>query len=214
MCNPFGFDFMTICWLGLDWRMYCSTPGQPGHQVKAKSVAHIVTATYSNLSQVAHEISSGEASKGGKFEEGLYMDILFLQLLSHVLRVFYSQTNPPLPAIEFESECSCLRLPERDWELWKNILPPSGNFSQTFVEENKFSLDPSLGWALFLNTWIFFWKASLKSVLYCFLYSRCRHCVSLAATPAWSLHKICNVGEFALCFNYLNEIISRYSLTC
>ena len=38
----------------------------------------------------------------------------------------------------------------------KTFYPPSGNFSQTFVEENKFSLDPSLGRPLFLNTWIFF----------------------------------------------------------
>ena len=79
-----------------------------------------MTATYSNLSQVAHEISSGEASKGGKFEEGLYMDILFLQLVFEIAR-------------------------ERLRIVKKTFYPPSGNFSQTFVEENKFSLDPSLG---------------------------------------------------------------------
>ena len=37
------------------------------HQVTAKRVPN--TVTYSNLSPVAHEISSGEAPKGGKFED-------------------------------------------------------------------------------------------------------------------------------------------------
>ena len=41
------------------------------HKIKAKRVAHIVTATYLNLSPAAHEIISQEAPKEGKFAEGL-----------------------------------------------------------------------------------------------------------------------------------------------
>ena len=48
---------------------------------KDTSVANTVTLTYSNLSPVAHEISSGEAPKGGK---GSYIDISFLQLPNHI----------------------------------------------------------------------------------------------------------------------------------
>ena len=54
------------------------------HQVKDKRVAHIGTATYSNLSPFAHEIRSVEASKGGKFEGDSCMDISFLQQPSHM----------------------------------------------------------------------------------------------------------------------------------
>ena len=54
------------------------------HQVKAERVAQIVTATYLNFSTVAHEISSVEAPKGGKFEEDSCIDISFLQLPSHI----------------------------------------------------------------------------------------------------------------------------------
>ena len=43
-----------------------------------------MTATYLNLSPVAHEISSVEALKEGKFEEDSYINISFLQLTSHI----------------------------------------------------------------------------------------------------------------------------------
>ena len=39
------------------------------HQVKAIGVAHIVTAQDLNLSPFAHETSSVEGTKGGKFED-------------------------------------------------------------------------------------------------------------------------------------------------
>ena len=52
------------------------------HQVTAKRVPN--TVTYSNLSPVAHEISSGEAPKGGKFKDNSCIDISFLQLPSHI----------------------------------------------------------------------------------------------------------------------------------
>ena len=54
------------------------------HQVKDKRVAHIVTAQFLNISQFAHEISSVEAHKGGKFTDNSCMDISFLQLPSHI----------------------------------------------------------------------------------------------------------------------------------
>ena len=54
------------------------------HQVKAKRFPNTVTATYINWSPVAHEISSGEAPKGGKFKDNSCIDISFLQLPSHV----------------------------------------------------------------------------------------------------------------------------------
>ena len=43
-----------------------------------------MTAPDLNLSPFAHEISSVEATKGGKFTEVQYMDISFLQLPSHI----------------------------------------------------------------------------------------------------------------------------------
>ena len=58
------------------------------HQVKAIGVAHIVTAPDLNLSPFAHEISSVEAPKEGKFEEAYSMDISFLQLPSHMSIMF------------------------------------------------------------------------------------------------------------------------------
>ena len=57
-CNPCGFDLMTV------------------------------TPTYLNLSLVAHEISSWQPSKVGKFEEGSYTGISFLHLLSNILKLF------------------------------------------------------------------------------------------------------------------------------
>ena len=54
------------------------------HQLKAIGDAHIVTAPDLNLSPFAHEISSVEAPKEGKFEEAYSMDIFFLQLPSHI----------------------------------------------------------------------------------------------------------------------------------
>ena len=54
------------------------------HQVKDKRDAHIVTAPDLNLSPFAHEISSVEAPKEGKFKEAYSMDISFLQLPSHM----------------------------------------------------------------------------------------------------------------------------------
>ena len=42
--------------------------------------------------QVAHEISSVEAIKGGQFTDNLCMDISFLQLPSHML---YNANNLP-----------------------------------------------------------------------------------------------------------------------
>ena len=56
------------------------------HKVKAKRVANTVTATYLNLSPVAHELSSGTAPKGGKFTEDSCMNISFLRLPSHLLK--------------------------------------------------------------------------------------------------------------------------------
>ena len=56
--------------------MYFSTPD--------KRVPQAVTATVLNFSPFAHEISSVEAPKGGKFTEVQYMDISFLQLPSHI----------------------------------------------------------------------------------------------------------------------------------
>ena len=66
--------------------MNSSTPGQQIviKQVKAIGVAHIVTAPDLNLSPFAHETSSVEGTKGGKFREVYYMDISFLQLPSHI----------------------------------------------------------------------------------------------------------------------------------
>ena len=43
-----------------------------------------MTAPDLNLSPFAHEISSVEATIGGKFTEVQYMDISFLQLPSHI----------------------------------------------------------------------------------------------------------------------------------
>ena len=40
--------------------------------------------TYLNLSSVAHEISSVEAPKGGKYEDNLCMDTSFLQQPSQI----------------------------------------------------------------------------------------------------------------------------------
>ena len=57
------------------------------HQLKAIGVAHIVTAPDLNLSPFAHEISSVEAPKGGKFTGLLCMDISFLQLPSHIQKL-------------------------------------------------------------------------------------------------------------------------------
>ena len=92
-------------------------------QVKAKRVAHIVTATYSNLSQVAHEISFyWGASKGSKLEEELYMDVSFLQLPSHM---FW-----------FRQECWC-------WYL-HFILPPLLFQFQVFVQHNFVGLRVSV----------------------------------------------------------------------
>ena len=54
------------------------------HQLKAIGVAHIVTAPDLNLSLFAHETSSVEGTKGGKFMEVYCMDISFLQLPSHI----------------------------------------------------------------------------------------------------------------------------------
>ena len=45
---------------------------------KPKWLAHIVTATYSNLSPVAHEMSSVQLSKVSKLTEDSCMDISFL----------------------------------------------------------------------------------------------------------------------------------------
>ena len=39
------------------------------HQLKAKGVAHIVTAPDLNLSLFAHETTSVEGTKGGKFKD-------------------------------------------------------------------------------------------------------------------------------------------------
>ena len=46
-----------------------------------------MTAPDLNLSPFAHEISTVEATKGGKFTEVYYMDVSFLQLPSHISRV-------------------------------------------------------------------------------------------------------------------------------
>jgi len=54
------------------------------HQLKAIGDAHIVTAPDLNLSPFAHETSSVEGTKGGKFREVYCMDISFLQLPSHM----------------------------------------------------------------------------------------------------------------------------------
>ena len=52
-----------------------------------------MTATVLNFSPFAHEISSVEATKGGKFTEVYYMDISFLQLPSHIsILCIYSST--------------------------------------------------------------------------------------------------------------------------
>ena len=60
------------------------------HQVKAIGVAHIVTAPDLNLSPFAHETSSVEGTKGGKFTEVYCMDISFLQLPSHYIYLLFT----------------------------------------------------------------------------------------------------------------------------
>ena len=74
------------------------------HQVKAIGVAHIVTAPDLNLSPFAHETSSVEATKGGKFTEVYYMDISFLQLPSHIYNTPSSILNK---AIRIGLYCIC-----------------------------------------------------------------------------------------------------------
>ena len=80
------------------------------HQVKAKRVAHIVTASNSNLSPVAHEISSAQPSKGGKFTEDACMDISFLRLPSHIQLL--SSCFPA--AVQLSPEVGCGRGPALD----------------------------------------------------------------------------------------------------
>ena len=76
------------------------------HQVKAKRAGHIVTvtATYLNFIPVAHEISSVEAFKGGKFEEESCINISFLQLPSHITSYIIMILYDPPPHCQDSSQ--------------------------------------------------------------------------------------------------------------
>ena len=86
ICNPFGFYLMEILWSRVEKFIFKKCNNYAFHKVKAKRVANTVTATYLNLSPVAHELSSGTAPKRGKFTEDSCMNISFLRLPSRLLK--------------------------------------------------------------------------------------------------------------------------------
>ena len=83
--------------------MNSSTPGQQ-IVINSKGDAHIVTVPDLNLSPFAHETSSVEAAKGGKFREVYYMDISFLQLPSHICPFCFGDYQFESNSRHFQSE--------------------------------------------------------------------------------------------------------------